>query len=124
MLCTPAFADRCERIDLVQAYTAHFAPPTEATCSGYLAETGGLSVSCYWSWPYRNIDAKRFADALWSDVQMCREGQSLDPDTPVNHPDSYILRQWQTAQNLFAVSIKDKAARGETLVFLRVMPRE
>ena len=52
----------------------------------------------------------------------CRNGRPLDPDDPVNHPDSYDLRVWAHNNDIYAISIKDKGAQSQTLVFFRAEP--
>ena len=41
-------------------------------------------------------------------------------DTRVNHPDSYDLNRWRVDGRTITLSVKDKAARGQTFVFLTI----
>jgi len=61
-------------------------------------------------------------EAIWSALTACRPGAAQGGDQPVNHPDSYDLRQWRADQGVYAVSVKDKGASNRTLVFLRFEP--
>ena len=47
----------------------------------------------------------------------------MGEDQPVNHPDSYDLREWDTPDGTFAISVKDKGGLNRTLVFFRLEPK-
>lgn len=95
--------------------------PTPATCSTSLSMTGARDRNCYWAFSYRSNAAQTaFADVL-AEVTACLGGDpSLTIDQSVNHPDAYDLRTLESDGLRVAVSLKDKGALGQTLVFLRV----
>lgn len=110
--------DGCEQIATLESYaTLEIAPPG-ATCSTFLGQSANTGVSCYWEFPYRDGSAEQLAHSLWSVLKTCRPGTHLASDWPVNHPDSFELRQWSAGNAIYRVSLKDKAGQNRTLVFL------
>lgn len=104
---------------------AHAALPApsdlqSAPCTQAIVLGVGLETSCYWSFDYREPAAVAAFEAIITALTEC-----LGPDAKrasdlgVNHPDSYDLRLFDSADRQFAVSLKDKAALQQTLVFLR-----
>lgn len=108
----------CQIIDALEQ-----AQIPNSTCTTYRTETSRTGVSCHWPFPYRSKDAQVLGETLWQTLTTCRKGHSLGPDAQVNHPDSYALREWATNTGTYALSIKDKGALDQTLVFLRFEPR-
>lgn len=80
-------------------------------------------MHCGWAFPYREAPAQKAFQQLLSEVTACAEGnQASLADQHVNHPDYYDLQTFQLNDREIGVSLKDKAALGETYVFLRVSP--
>lgn len=120
---TPACrAADCPVIDALDLFAASGVPPSSATCITYVTDTAAVGASCHWSHPYRDGLAQSQAADLWRQLTACRDGHPLNEDTQVNHPDSYDLREWAHGQDVYGVSIKDKAALNRTLVFIRIEP--
>ena len=60
-------------------------------------------------------------DALDQEIRHCFDNAvALPADTAVNHPDSYLLKRYQTGDLVISASLKDKAALSQSLVFLRI----
>ena len=79
------------------------------------------ALVCTWTFPYRAPEAESRYDGLAAGIEACLgEDSQLKKDQPVNHPDSYTLRRFLTPKAKVSVSLKDKAARAETYVFLRI----
>lgn len=95
---------------------------TGATCRTFLAQSGKTGVSCHWEHPFRDDAAKTMAERVWSEIMLCEPGGPAGPDLRVNHPDSYDLREWIGEGGTWSVSVKDKGALGQTLVFLKFAP--
>lgn len=109
VLAGPAQGADCGWID---AFVAQAAPPDAAACEGEV---------CLWSHGYRDPAARARFDALSAALEACL-GHAISQDAPVNHPDSYVLRQFGQGAGTVYLSIKDKAALQRTLVFLRTGP--
>lgn len=107
-------ATACPSFDAVTASTI-----PRAECSTYLTTDVTPGRTCFWSFPLRSSQAIEWANDLWRKVQSCGEGTIQAPDQQVNHPDSYDLRRWRTDSGTFYISVKDKGALNQTLVFLR-----
>ena len=114
-------APNCAQISAIDKYPGSESALVGATCSAFLSQARATGVSCFWAFPYRNQLALQNADQIWEDLVQCRDGASLEPDTPVNHPDSYYLREWATDKAVYRVSVKDKAGQSRTLVFLSMV---
>lgn len=112
----------CTSLDGMAAQQPLAVPPEGPSCDTYLTTTSQEGLSCHWTFPYRSDAAKAFAEAMWQTIQQCRSGSPREPDQNVNHPDSYELRQWDTGQAIYSLSVKDKGALGLTLVFVRRAP--
>lgn len=115
----PAAFASCDRLDALEAYKTTQSPPVGAKCATYLGQSSRSGVSCHWEFAFRDASATSFAAEVDRAVQQCRRGQLHGPDMLVNHPDSYDLREWDTATGIYSVSIKDKGGLNKTLVFLR-----
>jgi len=115
-----AMASDCQRVLDVVTFEDKRHAPMGASCQTFNSHGGEQGVACWWSFDYRDHAAQDFAQTFWDDVTRCFAGAELGRDMPVNHPDSYDLRQWQSPKQTFALSLKDKAAIAQTLVFLRM----
>lgn len=115
-------AANCAVLDALDRRDTSDTALTGADCSTYATANATAGVSCYWTHPYRDPAAQARATGLWRMLQQCRAGQPLVRGSGVNHPDSYDLRQWAHGRDVYAVSVKDKAALDRTLVFIRVEP--
>ncbi len=113
----PAAAD-CAAIAAVETFHETSAPPDEARCTTFLGQSGKDGVSCHWTFPFRDAGAAEFAASLWSTLAACRPGSAGGADQRVNHPDSFDLLEWQGADGVYRVSVKDKGGLNRTLVFL------
>lgn len=90
-----------------------------ATCSRSKTLGGGVSQDCYWRYDFRS-DAARDAFRHWSDLlRACADGPVTVEGAAVNHPDSFDQITAQVQGRAVSLSLKDKGALGQTLVFLR-----
>lgn len=95
-----------------------------AECRTSLALSGGSHVHCNWSFGYRSDQAKQVFQELNSAMATCLGPEAtMATDSSVNHPDAYDLRMFDRGGQEFAVSLKDKGALQQTLVFVRVQKR-
>lgn len=117
-----ACAFGCADLASLDDFAATLGAPEGAICATYLASAGTTGTSCHWRFSFRDVAANTLSDDLWRQLTSCRRGASPDAEQPVNHPDSYDLREWRTAEGTYAISVKDKGALGLTLVFLRFEP--
>jgi hypothetical protein len=97
------------------ALPAHTA--AQAGCQTSLSIGGGRSLHCRWSFAYRAPAATQAFDTLLHDIAACG-AQNVEQDQDVNHPDFYDLHVFSFADNTVGVSLKDKGAISQTLVFL------
>lgn len=116
---TGALSADCTEVEAIGQYAANQIAPQGARCVLYLSDAGTSGTSCHWEFPFRDQAAQRFSDALWQSLVKCRTGRVLGADQRVNHPDSYDLREWETRPGTYAISVKDKGALNQTLVFFR-----
>ena len=92
-----------------------------AHCGESLALGGARNVHCVLVFAYRSEDATRVFEELVQEVTECvGSSATITTDQSVNHPDAYDLREFQDGTRAYAVSIKDKGALQQTLVFVRV----
>lgn len=92
-----------------------------AACRQVSGTGGQRELFCSWDYPYRAAAAMDGFAALTAQVQNCLGPQvEMIRDAPVNHPDFYDLRRFETGDLRLSVSIKDKVALARTYVFLRV----
>ncbi|WP_306115879.1 MULTISPECIES: hypothetical protein [unclassified Roseovarius] len=90
-------------------------------CSVSQDERGGRTTLCFWTFAYRDTAATTAFERLDQDVRRCFSDATILPaDSTVNHPDSYQLRRYQRGRLVISVSLKDKAALSQSLVFLRI----
>ena len=86
-----------------------------ADCLTTLALGGGRDVYCSWRFAYRS------EESVINEVTHCLGPDAIQStDQQVNHPDAYDLRLFKVGTKEFAVSLKDKGALQQTLIFLRV----
>lgn len=110
----------CDTLDTLDGAALELAHGT-ADCTDSLALGGARNIHCVLAYPYRSVDATRVFDALVDEVTACVGlGASIIQDQSVNHPDAYDLRTFEGGTRQYAVSIKDKGALQQTLVFVRV----
>jgi len=88
-------------------------------CSPSLGMGGTVSLHCAWAFEYRAPSAFRLFEGMLDQVEACATALPIDPAF-VNHPDSYDLHQFTMGRATVSVSLKDKGALQQTLVFLRV----
>ena len=92
-----------------------------AFCGESLRPGGQKARHCAWAHPYRAPEAVGNAEILSERIESCLKATAdQSPDARVNHPDSYDLRRWRMNGQTISLSIKDKAARGQTFVFLTI----
>ncbi len=124
-----ASADRCAELrGLVEYAEAGLLRPAPVEiytvsldCSISHDERGGTTYLCHWTFPYRDAAATTAFEALDEDIRQCfKEAMALPADSAVNHPDSYQLRRYRHGKLVISASLKDKAALGQSLVFLRI----
>ena len=97
-------------------------PRGSAACRDTLALGGARNIHCVLEFAYRSVDATRTFQELVAEVTACAEpGALITVDQSVNHPDAYDLREFENGLRSYAVSIKDKGALQQTLVFVRVL---
>ena len=117
-----ALADDCTVFNELDRFASTKTNLAGSECSDYLTTTGKTGVSCRWTFGFRDEAAKARADLLSLTLQSCRDGLQKAKDQTVNHPDSYDLFEWQSPLGIYAISLKDKTALKQTLVFLRFEP--
>lgn len=95
-----------------------------ADCRSSRAVSGARHVHCSWSFEYRSDAAATAFQRLTGALAGCLGPDvSMTVDSSVNHPDAYDLRIFDRKGQEFAVSVKDKGALQQTLVFIRVQQR-
>lgn len=93
----------------------------QADCRTTLSLGGGRDLNCNWSFAYRSEAALAAFESVIAEVTECLGPDAVQStDQQVNHPDAYDLRMFQVDGQEFAVSLKDKGALQQTLIFLRV----
>lgn len=108
----------CELVDTLEAFNQSDVSLPGFSCASFNGQVSGQGVACSRALGYRSEAAELLADRVWDTLISCRSGNSLSDDQPVNHPDSYLLKIWNTDEGVFRVSIKDKAALESSFVFL------
>ncbi|MFK7869266.1 MAG: hypothetical protein AB8B58_08505 [Roseobacter sp.] len=94
-----------------------------APCKTSLMLSGGTQAHCSWAFAYRAAVAQETFQQVLADVTACAgDHAEITADQDVNHPDFYDLQTFRVNDFEVGVSLKDKAALGETYVFLRVSP--
>lgn len=128
ILSTPAMArDLCAQItqalgDPSNTRTVSHEPYLSSVpCTKGIALGGAPFTHCAWPFAFRSITATHAFDATVAAIANCPDAQTrLTVDQPVNHPDSYDLRQLQFPGGEVGISIKDKGALAQTYVFIRI----
>lgn len=82
---------------------------------------GGAEVShCYSAFAYRDAAALQALAELYADLSACFGARrAQETGALVNHPDSFEQAQFCMNSGSLSLSLKDKAALQETLVFIR-----
>lgn len=97
---------------------------SSATCKPSMSISGAINMHCYWVFPYRAEAATQTFQNMVADVAACLgPNATVMQDQSVNHPDAYDLREFKFDARDIGVSIKDKGALQQTLVFVRVLRR-
>ena len=92
-----------------------------ATCIESLLHEGGVQQTCYWTFAYRSAEAYARLDEMHARIVACfGPGSELGGAEIVNHPDSFALTQFSGQGWRVSLSLKDKAARAQSLIFLSV----
>ena len=118
VLPATAKADACAQIAALERFEATGIAPDGSTCETFLGLANVSGVSCYWKFPFRSDEAIRFSDDMWGLVTSCRKGIPSILIAPINHPDSYYLRELLGERGVYRVAMKDKGAVSRTLIFL------
>ena len=92
-------------------------------CDLALTASGQRVYSCRWAWSYRSDKAAETFAALDRRIQRCLAVPAGSPEAGVNHPDSYRQHIYQSGDIRLSLSLKDKAALAQSLVFLLVRGR-
>lgn len=126
LLACPAFAD-CAALQAFAARdpggaAALFAPHAP-TCQTAL-QTSGETLVCYSEHPFRSGTASDLAAEIEAQIAACFDAPARQPDTGVNHPDSYAARWFDVGEARIYLSVKDKGALEKTLVFVRAAEGE
>ncbi len=117
-----AVSKDCEKlVSFAERADATLALDGAAFCGTSVRPGGAAARHCAWAYPYRAPQATMAAETLGQRVKRCLDAlPDGTPDTRVNHPDSYDLKRWRSGKRVITLSVKDKAARRETFVFLTV----
>lgn len=100
---------------------ADFGLPAANHCATSRSTTGAAEPYCAWKFDYRDAEATSAFYSLSVRLRSCAATVlSAGGDAAVNHPDSYVLQQYETDQGTVSLSIKDKAGLHSTYVFLRL----
>ncbi len=118
----PAWADNCAKFHAFAAGDAAFELyGATAICTTSRQLGGGQSRDCHWPFDYRAQAAQVAFSELVDGLTQCTDGPVIRDTGSVNHPDSFEQLTTTINGRSFSLSIKDKGARQETLIFLRVM---
>ncbi len=93
--------------------------PSGAACTTSRVLGGAGSIDCHWSYAYRGAAALQAFEDLLALLRQCADEEIVEDEAQVNHPDSYDLRQFRLGESVVSLSLKDKGALGQSLVFLR-----
>ncbi|MEW2919779.1 hypothetical protein AB1A64_22125 [Ruegeria sp. ANG10] len=112
------FAGVCDRVTALENYNTTGFSPKGAMCEPYVGLANVQGISCRWEFPFRDAEASRAFNDLWTEVARCKDGAQKQHGSSVNHPDSYVQRELITSDGLYRVAQKDKGQINRTLVFL------
>lgn len=85
-------------------------------------QLGGVTHYCVWEYPFRAPEAASAYEHLSTALGACLGNRATErDDLGVNHPDTFSSRQFDIDGISVTVSLKDKAALGKSLIFIRVM---
>jgi len=91
------------------------------TAYGVAPECDGEERACRWTFTLGADGSRTLFDELRSRLEACPDMAGMTRDQGVNHPDFYDAWIFQFADAALSVSIKDKAALGQTFVVLRTV---
>ncbi len=95
----------------------------QATCGTSRLLGGHTQTTCYWTFAYRADTAQTQFDHMQAQIEACLgPDAALPADMAVNHPDSFALNQYVGQRLHVSLSLKDKAGRNQTLIFLSLHP--
>lgn len=94
------------------------------TCGTALAPKGMNEVHCRWDFPYRSEPATDVWNRLAERVMGCLGARPVAPEPGVNHPDSFAQQRFEAEGINLSLSLKDKVALRQSLVFLRASARQ
>jgi hypothetical protein len=80
---------------------------------------GGVSEDCYWRYGFRSDEARTAFRDLSALLRACSDAPVTEQGAAVNHPDSFDQITARVGGRDVSLSLKDKGALGQTLVFLR-----
>ena len=122
----------CETVAeiLAQSEVDEFSPdglpenlPGSPACGTAKALGGGTSVYCNWVFPYRDDRARAAFDLYEGMLTNCFSPTQAGPaQSDVNHPDSYVQQEYEHGGMVISLSLKDKIALDQSLIFLRLNP--
>lgn len=123
----PALADTtCDALHHIETTTRAQStdtsfPPGFGTCTWVKVVGGASEAHCRWPFEYRDAAATDWFHTLSSAVETCFPGLTPEPQEPgVNHPDAYVLKEYDATGQTIFVTQKDKANLSKTFVFLRI----
>lgn len=117
------FCDALTELATTPALPGLSLPDTDmaAKCQTSLMLGGGSQVHCGWSFEYRAPAAQdAFAQTIVAVTNCLGPDTRATPDQDVNHPDFYDLQTFKADERIISVSLKDKGALEQTLVFVRI----
>lgn len=89
-------------------------------CTMSIAIGGARTLHCHWQFEYRAESATNKFDDLHSALKACSGDTDPVTDQQVNHPDFYDQARFDIDGIPVTVSLKDKGALQQTLVFLAI----
>lgn len=119
MLCKALTSERPEWPVIAQQIDAHLGIKS-ASCGTAKGMDGKISNHCYWAFDFRSDSAKVAYRTLHQKFSECSQTQGDMRDEGVNHPDSYTLENFDFGTHDIALSLKDKAALNQTLMFVHL----
>ncbi|WP_319544367.1 hypothetical protein [Ruegeria conchae] len=117
------FAGLCDRVIALENYNTTGFSPKGAMCEPYVGLVNVQGISCRWEFPFRDAEANRAFNDLWTEVTRCKDGTQKRHGSSVNHPDSYVQRELITSDGHYRVAQKDKGQINRSLVFLSLEHR-